>query len=139
MGERVGCANGGDVIPKEEKDDVAGGGRVEVGWGGGALKREVIAGVETLVVVVAEAVVVLGPLALWKSSKSSSPAVDDTTAFPVEGAEIVGADGTSSSKLNKSTSFFLGGGAVVSFFGVDLRGMELRWTVARAPPSSNSS
>jgi len=117
---------------------VAGLGRVEAGWGGGALKREVMAGIEVFVVVVA--VTDDGPVALWKSSNSSSTAVDDATPFPCDGGDVVAGDDTSSSKLNKSTSFFFEGGAVVSFLGVvDFRGMELRWTVARAPPSSNSS
>ena len=114
--------------------------RVAVGWGGGALNREATAGVDCFVVVVAVTADVLGPIALWKSSKSSSAAVDDATPFPFDGADVVATDDMSSSKLNKSTSFFFVGGPVVSFLGVvDFRGIELRWTVARAPPSSNSS
>lgn len=51
----------GEVIPKEEKDDVAVGiGRVAVGCGGGALYSDVIAGVE----IFGAAVDGLGPVAL---------------------------------------------------------------------------
>jgi len=76
-------------------------------------------------------------VALWKSSNSSSPPVK-SIPFPFP-FEVVFA--SSSSKLNKSTSFFGGGGGGGTFspFDVDFLGIELRCTVARAPPSSNSS
>jgi hypothetical protein len=45
-------------------------------------------------VVVAVAVELLGPVALWKSSKSSSAAADEATPFPFEGGEVTEADDT---------------------------------------------
>jgi hypothetical protein len=81
-------------------------------------------------------------VALWKSSKSSSAAnaLDFSTAFPFPLDVVAGVvvEGSSSSKLNRSTTSFFGGGAG-SFLGVDFLGTELLVTGARAPPSSYSS
>jgi hypothetical protein len=93
---------------------------------------------EKLLVVVA----VVGAVALWKSSKSSSASkvLDATGAFPfplVVVVVIAGAGGSSSSKLNKSFSC-RGGGGASSFFDT-LLGTELLALALVAPPSSNSS
>jgi hypothetical protein len=135
FGARVGCwRGGGDEIPAN--GDVVGiTGRTGFAWaGGGALNNDgkEIGGFEVVDDVVFVSV------ALWKSSKSSSPPLK-SIPFPFPFEVVVAT--SSLSKLNKSASFF--GAATTagtfSLFEGDFLGIELRWTVAWAPPSSNSS
>jgi len=105
--------------------------RTGLGWTGGDVNKDGI------VVLVGTVLVVVVPVALWKSSKSSSSVVVVAIPLPLPLETVAEGAGTSSSKLNKSTSFF-GGGEVALAFD-DVLGIEVLLAVARAPPSSNSS